>query len=59
MDLSNKGIDVFNPEDDFFNDICHQYDNSEGKDIILNDRRTEIYKNATFCETGCIYRKGF
>ena len=58
MDLSEKGIDVFNPEDDFFNDICHQYDNSEGKDIILNDRRTEIYKNATFCENGCIYRNG-
>ena len=55
IDFADKGIDVFNPEDDFFNDICHQYDNSDGKDIILTDRRTDIYKNATFCEDGCTY----
>ena len=55
MDLADKGIDVFNPEDDFFNDICHSYNNTDGKDIVLNDRRTEIYKNATFCEEGCTY----
>ena len=56
MDLSDKGIDVFNPEDDFFNDICLQYDNSDGKDIILNDRRNEFYQDASFCEVGCIYK---
>ena len=55
IDFADKGIDVFNAEDDFFNDICHQYNNSDGKDIALNDRRTEIYKNATFCDYGCIY----
>ena len=32
--LSNQGIDVFNPNDSFFNDKCHKY-NSDGKDIYL------------------------
>ena len=52
-DYSDKGIDVFNPQDNFFNDICHPYDNSDGKDIILEDRRADLYQNATFCEDGC------
>ena len=55
MDLADKGIDVFNPEDDFFNDICHPFESPDGKDIILNDRRTDIYQNATFCQDGCTY----
>ena len=53
--LSNKDIDIFNANDGFFNDICHQYDNSDGKDIILTDRRNEIYQDAKFCQDGCIY----
>ena len=55
--LSNQGIDVFNAADDFFNDICHQYDNSsENRDLIINDRRNDIYKNVSFCQYGCIYK---
>jgi len=55
--LSNQGIDVFNAADDFFNDICHQYENSsENRDIILNDRRNDIYQNVSFCQYGCIYK---
>ena len=55
MDLANQGIDVFNANNAFFNDICQEFDNSNGKDIIIQDRRTDIYKNATFCEVGCSY----
>ena len=54
--LSSQGIDVFNAEDDFFNDICHQYENSDGIDIILTDRKNDIYQDATFCQDGCIYK---
>ena len=53
--LADKGIDVFNASDDFFNDICQQYDNTDGKDIVLTDRRTDIFQNATFCQSGCEY----
>ena len=55
MSFSSQGIDIFNAADDFFNDICHPYDNPEGKDIILSDRRNDIYQNITFCEYGCTY----
>ena len=54
-DLASQGIDVFNAEDDFFNDICHPFDNPDGVDIILKDRRNDIYQNATFCQDGCTY----
>ena len=53
--LSEQGIDIFNPADDFFNDICYLYDNSDGKDIILEDRRNDIFQNVSFCQDGCIY----
>ena len=52
-DLASIGVDVFNANDGFFNDLCKKFDN--GKDIILNDRRNDIYQNATFCQEGCIY----
>ena len=55
MNLADQGIDVFNASDKFFNDICHYYDNKDGKDIILDDRRTDIYQNVTFCQDGCEY----
>ena len=52
---SQQGIDVFNPTDNFFNDLCHKYDNIDGIDIIIDDRRNDIYQNATFCQSGCVY----
>ena len=53
--FSEKGIDVFNASHDFFNDLCYHYDNKDGKDIIINDRRNDIYQNASFCQSGCNY----
>ena len=55
VSFSEQGIDIFNVNDDFFNDICHDFSNTSGKDIIIDDRRTDIYKNATFCQKGCLY----
>ena len=51
-----QGIDIFNVEDDYFSDICHPYDSPDGIDIAFNDRKKEIYKNATFCQNGCKYK---
>ena len=53
--LSNQGIDIFNSNDKFFNDICNFYDSSDGKDIILTNRRNDIFQNVTFCQNGCTY----
>ena len=56
MSFADSGIDVFNARDEFFNNICHEYNNKDGKDIIIDDRRTDIYKNVSFCEQGCTYK---
>ena len=55
ISLSEQGIDVFDASNEFFNDICHPYYSPDGKDIILTDRRKDIYQNATFCQYGCSY----
>ena len=36
-------------------DIYHPYDSPNGRDIILNGRRTNNYQNATFCQGRCSY----
>ena len=55
MNFAESGVDVFDETDEFFNNICHEYDNKDGKDIIIDDRRSDIYKNASFCSQGCTY----
>ena len=55
ISLSEQGIDIFNAGDAFFKDICHPYDEQDGRDITLNNRRTDIYQNATFCQYWCYY----
>ena len=52
--FNNTGIDVFNINDSFFNDICHPYSDSNN-DIVLEDRIKDIYQNYSLCEEGCSY----
>ena len=60
LDISNyknyreSGIDIFNINDSFFNDICHPYSNSKN-DITLKDRIKDIYQNYSLCNDGCNY----
>ena len=50
----DKGIDIFDIEGVFFNDICYSY--SEGdSDIIIEDRIKDIYQNYSVCEDNCNY----
>ena len=53
---SNLGIDIFNIEDQFFNDICFPY-SENNSDLILKDRISNIYINYTVCEKNCKYDK--
>ena len=53
--LASKGIDVFNSSDKFFNNICHNYNNTDRTDITIDDRRSDIYQNVSFCQSGCTY----
>ena len=50
----NKGIDIFNLKDDFFNDICYPYsDENSDSDMTLKDRVSNIYLNYSLCGKEC------
>ena len=49
------GIDLFNINDDFFQDKCYPY-KEKGNDIILRDRVDDFYENISLCDKGCIYQ---
>ena len=53
--FSDKGIDILNSSDPFFNDICYSYSSEGGSDIILKDRISDIYQNFSVCDSGCNY----
>jgi len=54
--FKNKGIDILQIKDNFFNDICHPYsDPNSNSDMILTDRVSDIYQNYSICEVGCEY----
>ena len=56
--FKQNGIDIFNINDSFFNDICEPYsDTDSGDDVILEDRIKTIFKNYSLCEAGCNYEK--
>ena len=57
-DFKKSGIDVFNLNDSFFNDICEPYtDSDNNNDVILEDRIKYFYQNYSLCEDGCTYDK--
>jgi len=51
---SNLGIDIYNGQDSFFNDICYPFSISN-HDLILKDRVLDIYQNYSLCDNGCEY----
>lgn len=55
--IAEWGYDMFNPSDKFYNDVCSRYTTEHGTDIIIEDRKTEIYVNLSLCEKNCEYVK--
>ena len=53
-EFKNKGIDIFQINSSFFNDICYSFSDGDS-DIILKDRIADIYQNYSLCDTGCEY----
>ena len=54
--FKDKGIDIFNIKDKFFNDICYPYSDTESNsDMILKDRVSDIYQNFSLCGEECEY----
>ena len=54
---SEKGYDILNPKDDFFNDICTKYEDENGADVPIKVRRQEYYQEFPLCESDCEYLK--
>ena len=53
--LTKQNINVFDISNEFYNNICFNYESPNGKDIPLKDRLKEFYPNITVCDYGCIY----
>ena len=51
--FNEKGIDLFNSEHPFFNDICFTYTNEKKRDVTILDRRKYYYLNKSLCENNC------
>ena len=56
-DFSEKGIDIFDKNDSFYQDVCKTFTTNVSTDIILSDRKKEYYQvNQFFCDDGCEYK---
>ena len=54
--LSKYSINIYNEDDEFFNDICFPFNYQKKSDVILKDRRKNFFQNVTLCEDGCIFK---
>ena len=53
LDLLEQGINIFDPTDDFYTDLCYYYISPVKKDIPLKDRLLEFYPNISLCDSTC------
>ena len=52
--LTNQGIDLLNPNSDFYTDLCFHFKSPyDGKDIPLKERFELFFPNVSLCEKGC------
>ena len=55
--FNSQGYDIYNLSSEFYKDKCSTA-NINGNDIIIKDRKEEIYPhNASFCSNGCELNK--
>ena len=55
-EMQQKGIDIYNASDTFFNDICDTREIND-TNVIMSDRRDIIYQNVSLCDSNCIYNE--
>ena len=54
--LSDSGYNLYNKSDPFYNEICTPYTTINGSDILLLDRKVDIFSksgNEALCQSGC------
>ena len=52
-DLTDQGINIFDPNDPFYTDLCYDFDNPLERDIPLNSRIEYFFPNVSVCDEGC------
>ena len=53
-ELTKQGINIFDPNNDFYTDLCFHFKSPiDGKDIPLKDRLKLFFPNITLCDEGC------
>ena len=58
VEINEKDLDMYNPNSDFYNDICFQYTSDAGTDMTNYDRKNEFNeKNMSLCENNCEFRE--
>ena len=53
--LLDQNINIFDPNDDFYTNLCLYLETPIKKDIPIKDRLIEFYPNITLCDQGCKY----
>ena len=54
IDINDNDIDKYNPDSDYYNDVCSKTTSDSGTDISLTDRKIKfIDDNMTLCEEDC------
>ena len=57
VSLNESILFKYEPESDYYNDICFPYTTDNGTDILLNDRHDEFNsKNYSLCENNCKFK---
>ena len=51
--LTSQGINIFDPNDPFYTDLCFDFKNPKKRDIPLRDRIKNVFPNITLCDEGC------
>ena len=54
--MLKQEIDLFNPSNEFYSDLCFHYDSPNNRDIPMRDRASFFYTNINKCEPGCIFQ---
>ena len=56
VDISEDKLYLYDPKNDFYNDLCHPHTSDSGTDITLYDRKNDYnVQNMSLCENGCEY----
>ena len=56
LNLNKSGYNLFDANDSFYNDVCSRYTSDNKTDLLLLDRKIDIYNisgNKALCQKGC------